>query len=153
MISAVRPFLNCMDRYERLVDKLIRESMERGEFEQLDGAGEPIDLSENPFEDPDLRTAHRLLRNAGFAPAWIEERKDIDSLFREAKATLCRARNIYGRDGKLSESPQWNRALQDFRERVAELNRRIRIYNLKAPAVAFHQKVIDAEAVIESLSE
>ena len=66
-----------MDKWESLVDRLIRESMERGEFDSLSGTGEPIDLTENPFEDPDLRTANRLLRNAGFAPAWIEERTDI----------------------------------------------------------------------------
>jgi DnaJ family protein C protein 28 len=51
--------------------------MEQGEFDDLPGKGQPVDTSENPFEDPELRLAHRMLRNAGFAPAWIEERKDI----------------------------------------------------------------------------
>jgi DnaJ family protein C protein 28 len=62
-----------MDKWEPLIDRIVRESMERGEFDDLAGSGKPIDLSENPFEAPELRTAHRLLRNAGFAPAWIEE--------------------------------------------------------------------------------
>ena len=63
-----------MGRWESLVDQKIREAMEQGEFDNLAGKGEPIDLSENPFEDPDWRTAHRMLRNAGFAPAWIDSK-------------------------------------------------------------------------------
>ena len=41
----------------------MREAIENGEFDNLPGKGEPIDLSENPFEDPDLRVVHRLQRN------------------------------------------------------------------------------------------
>src|SRR5262250_3018461 len=134
-----------MDKWESLVDKLIRESMERGEFNDLPGSGQPIDLAENPFEDPDLRTAHRLLRNAGFAPAWIEERKDIDAGLRLARDVLLRASRLYSQEGKLAESPQWNRAVAEFREKVAELNQRIQLYNLKSPGVVFHRKVVDTE--------
>ena len=61
-----------------ITEKKLREAIENGEFDNLPGKGNPVDLKENPFEDPDLRMVHRLLRNAGFAPAWIEERKDID---------------------------------------------------------------------------
>jgi len=153
-----------MDKRESLIDKLIRESMERGEFDDLPGRGQPIDLSENPFEDPELRTVHRLLRSAGFAPAWIEERKDIDAEFERARATLVRAKKLYGQSGKLSaqqsapagdhglsKSAQWQRAAREFCEIAAELNQRIRIYNLKAPAAVFHRKTIDAQSVIREL--
>jgi DnaJ homolog subfamily C member 28 len=142
-----------MDKWEPLVDRLIRESMERGEFDNLSGTGQPIDLSENPFEDPDTRTAHRLLRNAGFAPAWIEERKDIDAEFQQSRTTLIRAKEIYGRDGKLSQSAQWQRAVNEFRVKTRELNRRIKHYNLKSPAVAFHKNLIDAEQLIKELED
>jgi hypothetical protein len=114
----------------------------------LSGAGIPIDLTENPFEDPDLRTAHRLLRNAGFAPAWMEERKDIDAEFGRARTTLLRASELYGKDKGLANDPNWLRAMKEFRQIVEELNQRIRIYNLKAPASVFHRKIIDADALI-----
>ena len=135
-----------MDKWESLVDRLIRESMERGEFEDLSGAGEPIDLSENPFEDPDLRTTHRLLRNAGFAPAWIEELKDIDAVQRRAEAVLRRARSLY-----CTDTAQWQRAVTEFREVGAELNQRIRLYNLKTPVVQLQRKVIDVDAIVNTL--
>ncbi|HEY9501863.1 MAG TPA: DUF1992 domain-containing protein [Pyrinomonadaceae bacterium] len=137
-----------MTKWESLVDRLIRESMERGEFEDLAGAGEPIDLEENPFEDPDLRTTHRLLRNAGFAPAWIEELKDIGARQQQALAVLRRARKLY-----LPGSAQWERAVTEFREVGAELNQRIRLYNLKTPVVKLQRKVIDIEAILNELEQ
>lgn len=138
-----------MDKWESLVDKLIREAMERGDFDELSGRGEPVDLSENPFEDPEVRTAHRLLRNAGFAPAWLEEQKDIDENLKRARATLTRARDLF-RD-EIPRGARWQRAVQEFCETVAELNQRIRMYNLKAPGTVFHRKVFDASAFIHEL--
>jgi DnaJ homolog subfamily C member 28 len=138
-----------MDKWESLVDRLIRESMERGEFEGLSGEGQPVDLSENPFEAPELRTAHRLLRNAGFAPAWIEERKDIEATFTRAMTILARARKLYSQE--VPQGAQWQRAVREFRETVAELNQRIRIYNLKAPAAGFQRKVFDVDRLIHDL--
>jgi hypothetical protein len=79
-----------MNDWESLIDRKIREAMEDGEFDDLSGKGEPIDLTENPFEDPDWRMAHRMLRQAGFAPAWIEERKDIEAEIAAARNTLAR---------------------------------------------------------------
>ena len=135
-------------KWESLVDRLIRESMERGEFEDLTGTGEPIDLTENPFEDPDVRTAHRLLRNAGFAPAWIEEMKDIEANRKEAEEILRRAKTLYATD-----SAQWQRAVTEFRKVSADLNGRIRLYNLKTPVVKLQRRVIDVDGIVEALEK
>ena len=96
--------------------------MDEGAFENLDGAGRPVDLRENPYEDPSLRMAHRLLRNNGFAPAWIEEGREIET-------EIHRLRTVFDR---LSRPEQLRQ--------VAALNRRIAGYNLKAP-VASAQKL------------
>ena len=140
-----------MDKWEPLIDRLIRESMERGDFDNLPGSGEPIDLTENPYEKPELRPVHRLLRNAGFAPAWIEERKDIESEFQKAYTILHRAKELYCRTDKDVENREWRRAIKEFRERVDELNQRIRIYNLKAPSASVHRQVIDVDQLLSEL--
>jgi len=140
-----------MDKWEPLIDRLIRESMERGEFNDLAGSGEPLDLNENPYEAPELRPVHRLLRNAGFAPAWIEERKDIDVEFRRQYSILRRGRELYCANGNYVNR-EWLRVTQEFRKRVDELNQRIRHYNLKAPAAAFHRAIIDADQLIDELT-
>ena len=140
-----------MDKWEPLIDRIIRESMDRGEFDNLPGSGQPIDLTENPYEAPELRTVHRLLRNAGFAPAWIEERKDIEAELHLAYSTLSRAHQLYCSTGDYANR-DWLRALKEFRERTEELNQRIRAYNLRAPATGFHRKVIDTEQLISELT-
>jgi DnaJ homolog subfamily C member 28 len=140
-----------MNRLESLMEKKLREAIEKSEFDDLPGKGEAIDLSENPFEDPDLRVVHRLLRNAGFAPAWIEERKDIDAEFESARKKLSRAWALFGSGAKAPSDAEWERATKEFRKEVAELNQRTRIYNLKAPAAVFHRKHIDADKIIETI--
>jgi len=111
-----------MDEWHFIAERKIREAMEEGAFEPLDGTGEPLDLNENPFEDPAQRMAHRILRNNGFAPAWIEEGRDIEAEIRYLKASYPRLD-----DGERAR-------------RVDLLNRRIAAYNLKTP-VASAQKL------------
>lgn len=138
-------------RLESLTEKSIREAIEKGEFDNLPGKGQPLDLSENPFEDPDLRTVHRLLRNAGFAPAWIEERKDIETQFELARTTLVRAWRLYRPDGTSPNAAAWERNVAEFRSKAGELRQRVHVYNLKAPATIFHKRQLDAEALIAEI--
>ena len=140
-----------MNRLESLTEKSIREAIEKGEFDNLPGKGQPLDLRENPFEDPDLRTVHRLLRNAGFAPAWIEERKDIEAQLDLARTTLMRAWRLYGPAGVAANADNWERNVAEFREKIAELRQRIHIYNLKAPSPIFHKRQLDADVIIEAI--
>jgi hypothetical protein len=144
-----------MDPWESLVDKKIREAMAAGEFDNLAGTGQPIDLTENPYEDPDWRTAHRMLRNAGFAPSWIEERKDIDAELEASRFALARKwmvlRNARATHHEQSAQERWIRAEAEFRSAVIDLNRRIDAWNLKTPAVAFHRKRIDVEREIDRI--
>ena len=100
--------------------------MDDGEFEQLEGTGAPLPLEENPYEDPAQRMAHRILRNNGFAPAWIEEGKDLDT----------EAARLRTQRAQLGE--------EEFRGRAAALNRRIEIYNLKTPVASAQRMKIDA---------
>src|SRR5215831_169733 len=111
-----------MDEWHFIAERKIHEAMEEGAFDHLEGAGQPLDLSENPFEDPSDRMAHRLLKNNGFAPAWIEEAKEIEVESRRLRA--------------LDEGSK-----SDFQSRVASLNHRIVSFNLKAPATSLHKRL------------
>ena len=44
-----------MNRLKSITEKAISEAIEKGEFDDLPGKGKPIDLKENPFEDPDSK--------------------------------------------------------------------------------------------------
>jgi hypothetical protein len=109
-----------MDEWHFIAERKIREALEEGAFDHLKGAGKPLNLDDNPFEDPSLRMAHRLLKNHGFLPAWIEEAKEIDAATRRLRGH---------RDSRSAE----------FRKRVDALNRRILLFNLKAPSLTVHK--------------
>lgn len=63
-----------------MVESIIQEAMERGEFDNLPGKGKPIDLSAY-FDTPeDLRLAYSVLKNAGMTSREVELLKEIAEL-------------------------------------------------------------------------
>jgi len=59
--------------FELIAERKIAEAAAQGEFDNLPGAGKPLDLEEDPLVPEDQRMANRILRNAGFAPREVEE--------------------------------------------------------------------------------
>jgi len=66
-----------MNAIERIAEQRIREAEERGEFRNLSGAGQPLELDDDIGVPPELRVAYRILKNSGFVPPEIELRRDI----------------------------------------------------------------------------
>ena len=124
-----------MDEFRSIAERKIREAVAEGAFENLHGKGRPIDLDENPYEDPSLRMGHRLLRNNGFAPPWMEEAKDLERAIEESERELIRTR-----------------AIAEFRQRTVALNRRILEHNLKTPSDSFHLRAVDPELAIRRMA-
>ncbi len=56
------------------------EAMERGEFDDLEGSGKPLQLDDDRHVPPELRAAYRLLKNAGFVPPEVELRREISRI-------------------------------------------------------------------------
>jgi Domain of unknown function (DUF1992) len=67
---------------EFLAEQKIAEAMERGEFENLPGEGQPLELDDDSLVPEDLRLAYRILKNAGFIPPEIETLNEIAALER-----------------------------------------------------------------------
>jgi hypothetical protein len=66
--------------FDQLAEERIRKAMAAGEFDNLAGAGQPIDLNEY-FDLPEAtRVGDALLRSAGFIPREIELLKEIAAL-------------------------------------------------------------------------
>ena len=66
-----------MDIFARIAERLIREAMENGEFDNLEGAGKPLNFADETWIPEDLRIAYRVLKNAGYIPPEIELRNEI----------------------------------------------------------------------------
>jgi hypothetical protein len=59
---------------ELIAERKIAEAAENGEFDDLPGRGRPLELDNDSLVPEDLRMAYRILKNAGFVPAEIENR-------------------------------------------------------------------------------
>lgn len=68
--------------FDRVAEQKIAEALERGEFDDLPGAGRPLALEDDALVPEDLRLAYRILKNAGFVPLEVEARREIAELER-----------------------------------------------------------------------
>ena len=64
----------------RIAEGRIREAIEQGVFENLPGAGKPLDLEEYFNTPEDLRMAFSILKNANCAPVEVELMKEVARL-------------------------------------------------------------------------
>jgi len=100
--------------WERIAENRIREAMQAGEFDNLPGAGKPVDL-EGYFKLPEhLRVAFSILKSANCVPAEVELLNEI--------ATLERQLDAAPEDGKRAI----RRALTDRRTQLAVVLERAR---------------------------
>ena len=66
--------------FEQAVEAAFREAMQRDEFEDLPGAGKPIDLSDY-FDTPEeLRLMYSVLKQAGLKPREVDLLQEIAEL-------------------------------------------------------------------------
>jgi len=63
--------------YLKIVERKIREAVEKGEFDNLPGKGKPLVLEDDSHVPEDLRIAYRILKNADCLPPEIQEKKEI----------------------------------------------------------------------------
>ena len=66
--------------FDKIVEAIIKEAIERGEFENLESQGKPIDLSEYFNTPEDVRLAQSMLKNAGMVPVEIDHLQQIAAL-------------------------------------------------------------------------
>ncbi len=63
--------------FDRIVEAILQDAMERGEFDNLPGRGKPIDLTEY-FQTPEeVRLAYSVLKNAGMTSREVDLLKEI----------------------------------------------------------------------------
>lgn len=66
-----------MNLLDQLGERHISEAQARGEFDDLPGAGAPLNLDDDSLVPGPLRVAYRMLKNAGFLPPELEAHREI----------------------------------------------------------------------------
>lgn len=79
-----------MNAWDALVEARIAEAQRAGAFDNLPGTGRPLDLEDDRLVPEDVRMAYRILRNAGFVPAELTDRREAADLRRLIAATADR---------------------------------------------------------------
>jgi hypothetical protein len=74
--------------FDRLVEKKIREALEAGEFDGLEGAGRPVNLDAYFATPEELRAGYAVLKNAGVVPEEARLLGEINEL--KEKLATCR---------------------------------------------------------------
>lgn len=138
-----------MEGWLKIVDNMVREAAEEGKFDDLPGKGKPIDLDDrNPFEDPLAPTFRRILRDNGATHPLIEARRALQAEIDSLRDHLRRAWIGYRRHGS---SRAWEHALDQFRSGAHDLNRQIKLNNLRTSVPNFHVRTVDIEREIRDI--
>jgi membrane peptidoglycan carboxypeptidase len=62
---------------DKLAEQHISEAIKRGELDNLEGSGKPLQLDDDRDVPEHLRAAYRVLKNAGYLPPELELKKVI----------------------------------------------------------------------------
>jgi len=64
--------------FDRIIEERIRRAQQKGEFENLAGAGKPLIFENDGHVADELRLAYKILKNADCLPPEIELKKEIE---------------------------------------------------------------------------
>lgn len=128
--------------WESVTERIIREAMERGEFDDLPSKGRRFVVDENPYAG-DMALAFHLLHNAGVAPPWIETDKEVRRLREAYERLLARA--------WLAPLPIRATLRREMATVVADHDGAVRRLNSEAPSVHSHRRPIGGEAAMAAL--
>jgi DnaJ homolog subfamily C member 28 len=128
---------------EKLIERQIREAQEAGAFDDLPFQGERIPLEDDSAAG-EWALAYRVLRNARFAPPWIETDKEVRELLARRDAILERSRG---------SSPLGRRRDRAELQQVVEAaNRAIGRLNSEAPTERQHRRLLDLDRELAALA-
>lgn len=117
-----------------IADRKIKEAMDAGEFDDLDGKGEPLRIEDDPFTTPEMRVAHKLLKNANALPQWLQMEKDIEREKAAFAPYVERGlRAVSHGKNRVSKEHVATRFRAEVRDRVDLVNTLILKYNEVAP--------------------
>ena len=125
-----------------VVEAQIDEAIERGEFDNLRGQGEPLDLSGDLSRENALRA--KIRNDAGFSAPWQDVAREIEAATARAESAARRAQDFHNA-GLRSKKANRDKIEADFLAarrgvdtEIARVNSLILKYNLLIPPLLPH---------------
>lgn len=119
---------------ESLFERQIREAMAQGAFDNLPHQGKPLPNDDNPHAG-EWGLAFKIMRDAGYAPPWIESDKEARALLARLDALFDRARS-----GPIPSAIAQRRDREQLEHLVREINAAILRVNSEAPSTRQHRR-------------
>jgi hypothetical protein len=118
---------------ETLFERQIRQAMDEGRFDNLPHQGKPLPNDDNPHAG-EWGLAYKMLKDAGYAPPWIQADKEVREHLARRDAILARVQSN-------PPSDVGQRRDRDLIERlVHDANRAIERLNSEAPSTRQHRR-------------
>jgi len=108
--------------------------MEEGSFDNLPHRGEPLPNDDNPHA-AEWGLAFHVLRNAGYAPPWIEADKEVRAVLEKLEVLMRRAAS-----GLTPTAISRRRDIDAIERLVREANAAILRLNSEAPSPRQHRR-------------
>src|SRR6478672_697222 len=150
-------------RLDRIAEHRIKEAIDAGEFDNLEGLGKPLrDLEDNPFVPAEMRAAYKVLSNSGYAPDWMVLSQQIDAdiarlrhaadlhfaylrrQLEEVASSVYAVRRLRKETDRLKA--EHRRAAAVHARSIEEINRKISTFNQTCPIASLLRWPLAAEA-------
>ncbi|MBW6471747.1 MAG: DUF1992 domain-containing protein [Anaerolineaceae bacterium] len=130
-----------MANTDRIIDEIIKKAMAAGEFDNLPGAGKPIEWKDNPYTPVEWRMVEDLLRNNNLSYPWMDLRKEIENLVldltKQVKLLL----------------PLRKAVEDEISNQILQINKKIFDYNLSVPASRLQRRMINIEEILFNIKQ
>jgi hypothetical protein len=115
--------------YQSLIEQRMQQAQEDGLFDNLPGAGKPLRFDDDSLVPMEDRAGYRLLKANGFAPPWVEARREIEEQRADLSTWLAQANRRWSYLNAARRA-----ALRvSYRRKLDDLQRLILTFNLKTP--------------------
>lgn len=149
-----------MQKWQRIVDRLIADSIGDGDVSHLPGAGKRLPLNDDPNTPDDLRAAFKIMEDHNVAPEWIETsrrleakeaalRSQLETRAQKHNRDLRRVRQEASAAHAQAVDSKWRRYQRQFLERVERYNREALVYNLTLPKGIPRRQTLRGKLLIE----
>lgn len=120
-----------------LIDEIMKEAMQRGDFDNLPGSGRRLKLEDDPNTPEDMKLAYKMLKENDLAPDWIAQGKALEQ---EHEKLIARIERL--------EPDVDATRMSALRKDVERYNRDILTFNLKLPPGIAHRRQINLDKLL-----
>lgn len=140
---------------ERVVEDMIQESMNKGEFDVIKNRGKPIKTGSdlNPYTDFMTTKMNEILINNGYQPEWVELGAEIRKEMEQFRSRLRHSRSKLGEYPfeNVLDTSDWIVHVKKFENDWRDVNSKIWKYNLLVPTLNQQIVPIAPEKEVEKI--